>query len=87
VKRAVSGGAAGYLARFTHGSLETIVAIPETFYAQSNVSEERNQVLDGETRAARAYADRVIGEAKGDPTLGRSWTKSWPCSPRIVDAF
>lgn len=60
-----------YLARFTHGDLEGIVVIPESFYAQSNIWAGRKRTLDVETLAASAYADRIADEAQGKPTLGR----------------
>jgi hypothetical protein len=60
-----------YLARFTHGVLETIIAIPETFSSQANVIGGISRVLEAETRAASVYADRVIAGAEGKLTLGR----------------
>lgn len=60
-----------YLARFTHGDIESIVAIPESFYAQSNVWAGRKRILDVETLAASAYADRIANDAQDKLTLGR----------------
>ena len=61
-----------YLARFTHGDLEGIVAIPESFYAQYNVWAGRKRVLDVEVLADSAHADRITDETQSKPTLGRS---------------
>lgn len=60
-----------YLARFTHGTLERVVAIPESFYARSNMCSGRRQALDIDTLAVSAYADRITGGSHCQLTLGR----------------
>lgn len=60
-----------YIARFTHGTLESIKVIPEEAHPRFEVSTRVKKAPNVEIGAAQAEADRMIAAAKDDLTPGR----------------